>query len=648
MPGESTREALDWPPCEAGGCRGRRVEPYGACLAHLDTARRAAYLASLAPGADLDHRGTPFTQDLLDDLLTRLRDPATGRHRVGNVDLDEARFGGDTRFHRVDFTGVSSFGGAAFDSGVLFVRCRFEGDVRFGEAAVTGDAWFEDTEMGAAAWFYGARIGGALRFAAGRIDGDAVFDELAVGGDATFSGAEFRGTARFEGADIGGAAWFDGARFEGDARFDRATIRRTAWFDGAGFGREACFASATLIGDVSFPGARFDHGARFTGATIGGDADFSRARIGRDITFRRANFANTAKLGPLVLPGRLDLSGAVFQSAVTIEAAADSVRCRRTRWASSAALRLRHATVDLGDAVLEFPVSVAGRPHPFVAEDGEEIDEQGLTRRPLIQVTSVSGVDAAHLVLHDADLTRCLFVGAVHLDQLRLEGRCPLAGPPPGLRWTRRRTLAEEHHWRAARHRCAGWTGAPEGMAAREPAVLAPVYRQLRKALEDGRNEPGAADFYYGEMEMRRHDAELPRSERALLHLYWAACGYGLRAARALGWLLLSVTVTVLAMMLWGLPQDDPRPRSTGTVTGGSITLITDTPDPVNPQGPYSARLSTERFEKGLRVVINSVVFRSSGQELTTAGTYVEMASRVVEPALLGLAALALRSRVKR
>jgi hypothetical protein len=36
------------------------------------------------------------------------------------------------------------------------------------------------------------------------------------------------------------------------------------------------------------------------------------------------------------------------------------------------------------------------------------------------------------------------------------------------------------------------------------PARLAVLYRQLRKAQEDAKNEPGAADFYYGEMEMRR------------------------------------------------------------------------------------------------------------------------------------------------
>lgn len=55
-----------------------------------------------------------------------------------------------------------------------------------------------------------------------------------------------------------------------------------------------------------------------------------------------------------------------------------------------------------------------------------------------------------------------------------------------------------------------------------------------------------------------------------------------------------------------------------------------------------------KRFERALNVTVNSVVFRSSGQDLTTAGTYIEMASRVTEPILLGLAVLAVRGRVKR
>ncbi|MBA8974422.1 pentapeptide repeat-containing protein [Streptomyces calvus] len=649
-PGTTASEAPDWPQCAHGSgadrCRGRRVDPHPACLAHLGSAERAGHLAGLRPGAALDHRGTPFTPDLLDELLAALDDPATGRRVLGPAEFDEAHFSGEAMFERVDFTGDVSFGGARF-GGAHFTGSRFGGGIGFGEAEVARDAWFDDVQVDADAWFYGARIGGALRFPSARIGGSAVFNGLVAGGDVTFGAAAFDGTALFTGAEIAGEAWFDGARFADDASFDRLRTGRPALFDGALFQGEACFDLAVIGDDISFRDTEFRRGAGFSGATFGGGVALRGCGTGGDITFRGATFQRTTVLGPLALPGLLDLSDAVFQSAVTVEAAARDLRCRRTRWASTAALRLRHARVDVRDAVLEFPVSIASRSRRFVADDGREIDEPGLTDAR-VRVVSLSGADAAHLVLTDVDLTDCLFAETVHLDQLRLGGRCPLALPPSGIRWTRRRTLIEEHHWRAERHGGPGWTPAPPGTDVRAPAVLAPVYRQLRKALEDGRNEPGAADFYYGEMEMRRHDPETPRGERVLLGLYWAVSGYGLRATRALGWLLLAVVATVLAMTLWGLPQDDPRQTSTGRVSGGGITLTTEKPDPVNPQGPYARRLSGKRAEKALRTVVNSVVFRSSGQELTTAGTYIEMTSRVVEPALLGLAVLAVRSRVKR
>ncbi|MCX4587716.1 hypothetical protein [Streptomyces sp. NBC_01481] len=263
-------------------------------------------------------------------------------------------------------------------------------------------------------------------------------------------------------------------------------------------------------------------------------------------------------------------------------------------------------------------------------------------------------MDAAHLVLTDLDMSKCRFAGTVHLDQLRLEGRTSFAQVPEGLygrrarlvRFTQRRTLAEEQYWRAGQPAALpGWTPAPEGADTVGPAALAALYRSLRKAFEDGKNEPGAADFYYGEMEMRRADEETPRAERWLLAGYWALSGYGLRATRALVWLLLAMTGTLFAMMLWGLPVDDPKAEATGKVTGQDIRLTTETPDPVNPTNAYHERISTDRFEKSLRAVVNSVIFRSSGQDLTTAGTYTEMASRLTEPVLLGLA---VRGRIKR
>jgi hypothetical protein len=69
--------------------------------------------------------------------------------------------------------------------------------------------------------------------------------------------------------------------------------------------------------------------------------------------------------------------------------------------------------------------------------------------------------------------------------------------------------IAEQRAWRAAR-RSSRWKApswpdrAGQQPAALEPGQIAGIYRVLRKGREDNNDEPGAADFYYGEMEMRR------------------------------------------------------------------------------------------------------------------------------------------------
>ncbi|MFI0265866.1 pentapeptide repeat-containing protein [Streptomyces luteogriseus] len=496
---------------------------------------------------------------------------------------------------------------------------------------------------------------GDASFSLATFSGKATFDRVMFSGRARFRQATFSAEAGFFEAAFSNEAGFFGVTFSAGASFGGAIFTGTACFDGTTFTFSARFVDATFSGIATFREAKFSAKAEFAGATFCRDTKFHGATFSDAVEFRKATFETAAYIGPLICHGLLDLYEAHFAGPTTIEAATAQLRCQRSRWASTAHLRLRYATVDLTDANFEYPMSVAARPSPLQFHALSANEDGFAGQNPRVRVASVSGVDAAHLVLTDIDLSECQFTGAVHLDQLRLEGRCSFNPTPPGVIWrgllpTRcspRRTLVEEHHWRASVGQ-AGWTPTPARTEVVGPTTLAPVYRQLRKSLEDGKNEPDAADFYYGELEMRRHDHERPLSERALLTVYWALSGYGLRASRALGCLLAAMAVTVLTMMLWGLARDDPKPVSTGTVDGRRITMTTDVPDPVNPDGPYGDRLSAERFEKSLRVVINSVIFRSSGQDLTTAGTYIEMTSRLAEPVLAGLAALAVRSRVKR
>ncbi|MGW1362944.1 pentapeptide repeat-containing protein [Streptomyces chartreusis] len=598
-PAPSLAPPPNWPNCGHGitpedpvGCRGIDVPGHSGCLAHLADADRDSYLSSLAPGTDIDHRGTTFTEPLLNALLDALRDPATGHPAFG--------------------------------------------DARFRSAVFQDDAWFD--------------------FATFR--GEARFQSAAFQGDAVFGAATFQGKAEFVKATFHGDAVFEAAAFERDAGFREVAFEDDARFSGTAFWGQAEFGGATIHGDAGFVRATFHSGARFQEATFRGDADFEAAAIHGDAGFVKTVFERAAALGPLTCGGRVQLSGAEFGGPATLSFAAGALECRRTRWSSTAEVRLRYATADFAHAVFEYPLTIAAEADLFVLPDGQPVTEQELAHLPdsTVRLASLRGVDAAHLVLSDIDLSRCLFAGTVHLDQLRLEGACTFDTVPPGVhrrRWlpvkfTERRVLAEEHHWRASRPGAVrGWNVAVLGAGRAGPLQLAPVYRALRKAFEDGKHEPGAADFYFAEMEMRRHADDIPRSERGLLTAYWALSGYGLRASRAVGWLAVAMLVTITFLMALGIPQNAPTQKATGTVPagGGKVVFEIDKNDPQNPTGN---RFTGERFEKALNITFNSVVFRSSGQDLTTSGTYIEMVSRVVEPVILGLAVLAVRNRVKR
>jgi uncharacterized protein YjbI with pentapeptide repeats len=394
--------------------------------------------------------------------------------------------------------------------------------------------------------------------------GDARF-ELARISRASFASARFRG------------GWFNGARFEGVARFGAAV------FDG-----DADFSDVRFDGDADFRGARFDGDVRFGDTWFGGTASFDRARF------------DTAQQFGLVRAEVVSLDRAEFARLVEVQIEAHSVSCDGTRFDDGVTLRVRYGTVSAAGAAFGAASSIGNSTAPYNlwADESAWLDE--LTERPGgsrtsdPMVMSLRGADVSNLVLTDVDLSRCEFAGAHRLDQLRVEGRCEFGVPPSGWWWTRRQMLAEEAEWRGQQGRVG-------------PERLAALYRSLRKAFEDSKNEAGAGDFYYGEMEMRRHSASTRRTERGILWVYWALSGYGQRAGRALVALLVLIATVAVLLAIWG-------------------------------QSPGEAA----------QIAVGAVVLRDPGTKLTEAGQWTVMVARVLGPVLLALAVLAVRARVKR
>jgi hypothetical protein len=519
------------------------------CVAHLPPDALAVQVEeAIQRGTMLDARGASVTPELLASLVGSGPDD---RPVMPAVDFSESRFADG-----VDFAGA-----------------------RFG-----GEAKFFDVRFDGAARFTGARFAGRAGFAAAEF----------VGG-ADFSIAEFCAAALFSEARFAGRADFSGGRFLGDATFFRTR-----------FGGETYFNATTLERDAVFAGARF-----------GGTTVFGPARFSRSADFHEAVFEQRIQLGPFVIAGGLNLDRVSFERDARLDVAARELSCRRTRFGGRADLNVRWADATLDEATFVAPSRLAGVP-PFEIVSESELESAFGDRdggRP--RLLSVRQADVRDLVLANIDLRACRFFGAHGLSLLSFEADCEFAQPPPGRRHTRRRTLAEEHDWRASVAPEQGWLppecgAGEEPSAALDPAQVAPLYRQLRKALEDSKDEPGAGDFYYGEMEMRRHGTA-DRSERAILTLYWLVSGYGLRAARALGWLAAAIIAGALLLDWFGFRPDRAFGRSLLFAVESSISLL-----------------------------------RAPEVRLTASGEVVQIALRLLGPLFVGLALLALRGRVKR
>jgi len=302
--------------CAVSGCNGVRSGSCKWCFAHLDEPGLQQVLDGLGPGADLDVRGVRFTAELLERLLTALRDPSTGVARIG----------------------TAGFRHACFAENALFEGVEFQGKAVFLDASFSGHARFQGARFNDRAWFEGAQFSGIV-----------VFNGASFHSDAFFNRAHFSSLAWFQKARFGGNAWFSEARF-GGMKISESDERPTSGdFTGAQFTGVAEFQNVRFNGDALFPQAHFDHGPMVSGVQVSGDLDFSQAQ-----------FTDRERLGPIAVAGSLRLGRARFDRvAAQVEAAASAVFCHHAIFERHASLLLRYALVVLDDVIAGEPLTVA-------------------------------------------------------------------------------------------------------------------------------------------------------------------------------------------------------------------------------------------------------------------------------------------------
>jgi uncharacterized protein YjbI with pentapeptide repeats len=641
-------EQLQWLPCSNNDCIGIQLPTTSWCLAHAAEPDHApdafgAELERIKAEGTVDARGVVLDFLLLAQVLAAVP-RKNDRPTFTAAQFDQATFQDMALFDGVSFQGETRFDGATFKEDALFKGATFQETARFNKATFQGWAWFSEANFQGEALFIERNFQGMALFDRATFQDTAQFSGAIFHGGASFGKAMFRGATRFDRATFQGGALFGEAMFRGATRFDRATFRGATRFD-----------QATFRDTIRFDQATFKSPARWDRTTFKRQVVYSGATFHNVATFNGAVFEQARQFGPLLVAWRLNLNDVVFQTWVQLEVAAASLRMGRTQFVGGAQIRVRWASVVLDDASLAVPSLLAGVP-PFRGLDERPFTQRWARRppdRPPVEqwrprLLTLVRTDVAGLRIANVDLQACRLVEAHNLDKLRIEGTPQLALPPSGWhfrrvggeglplwRWTSRMTLAEEQQWRTTRRlrrtpngrrhpQLRGWyppTCRPDPelheRSVRSPVQLATLYRELRKGREDSKDEPGAADFYYGEMEMRRHNPDTPLGERFVLWLYWLTSGYALRGLRAL--ICLAVIVLALAGLLHAVGF---RPVH-----------------PVTPRSFWSSLLYAAE---------STLSLGTSDIRLTGWGRALRIVLRLTGPVLLGLALLSVRNRVKR
>jgi hypothetical protein len=207
----------DWPTCEISDCIGVPTRAWGRCWKHQSRNDEANALARIAPGADLDLRGTTVTSELLKRILDRFRDSRDhDQLNIGVAQCMEASFDDAANFDEAIFRDRAGFAGATFGDVASFAGALFKGPADFAGAEFAGLAVFTGAGFCTPALFNGARFGGAK------------FTGVRFGGNLSFQDAEVANKLTLEVSQLnpGGTLVLDGLRGAGevDVRAEVGTL----------------------------------------------------------------------------------------------------------------------------------------------------------------------------------------------------------------------------------------------------------------------------------------------------------------------------------------------------------------------------------------------------------------------------------------
>jgi hypothetical protein len=494
------------------------------------------------------------------------------------------------------------FMNATFQAGVIWNGSRFNGGLNMRACKIYGDkANFSHVRVGESAdWagltcqpflnLFGLDVEGTLDMRAAKCGGvwltnatipEGKFESARLGEHSQKEADEPQRTllGRFDGCEFFGPVDFSDVHFPYETTFGGYADMRPARFGdsvkfaGSQFGSETTggrhlfrnlrfqsldFTGCTVYGRISFSGSYFDEPLRLIDLTVrAGSAEVSEKEesyqfpryaeldltdlnpvrgvelsnidVQGDLAVKISNLDSDFETKGIRASGNVTISSTQYSKYVASEVVGGTVSYSRCQFARGGVLTCSAQRLSAVECDARQPLTISG-----------------VTGTAAVPIGTLDTTNAEYLLLSNVDLATTTFAGVINLDKLRIQGPLRLQRAPTAI-GRGRQVIQDEINVR--RPRSVIWRKfrtSSDTAQTQSPQDVASLYRALRKNREDSKDEPGGADFYYGEMEMRRLAAPWTSVDRWLLTAYWLLSGYALRAWRA----LLALVAVVLSLVL--------------------------------------------------------------------------------------------------
>ncbi|MCX5734254.1 MAG: pentapeptide repeat-containing protein [candidate division NC10 bacterium] len=383
--------------------------------------------------------------------------------------------------------------------------------------------------------------------------------------------------------------------------FGNTVFEKRCNFSGAVFSEIADFASATFSGGADFNGTSFKEGAVFHNAVFDGDVHFTMSMFTERASFFDVSFHGEAQFYSVTFTKEVSFAGASFKKSGSFAGSTFHMGGDFTG-----------ARFEQGDATFTGS-SFLGRTR-FSSPPDESV---GLLFAKDVEVAfrrvRVDPPDALEFI--GVDLSKCSFW------ETDLRGMRFL-----GVQWVRMPWTRLSKGWR---------NGIYDEVLLRAQEIkpyakVETLYRQLKKNYEEQRDYERAGDFHYGEKEMRLRNPKTSPGLRLFLWLYKCASGYGERWLPPIVWSLCLLLLGSAGYLYCGL-----------RVAGRLLPFEWDMWNAVVDGVPMWVR--------SLLFSLRTMTLLKPDDMVPLGwGSVVQTVQNLLGPILLGLAALAIRQRLRR